>query len=263
MRKAARTGRHGGKMFTKRSFTDETGLFLFAPTFYVYILGIAIVIFAVFLPEINAQGALEFTGAGNSAGFAYARLFASEIGEIVLFLPAFAVAASVVRDKERRKRGLSDTREGLSSRGAVLVRFISQGMLLCVPVIIAGSCMFAYKAGTAGAFAFVELAFFWLCPAILFETALVLCLNEWPGFSLPGILASLVIWVFSQGSTADVGDYDSCIAIRHASLEGYQEYLAGVNILTINRIAVLVLAGVLVFLAVLGNEFRRKKDKKA
>ncbi|MBO7402496.1 MAG: hypothetical protein J6U10_05850 [Lachnospiraceae bacterium] len=251
-------------MFTRRHLTNELKNFALAPTFYVFVLGILVMMFAVFFPFVTekAKEELEILS-GDTLGFAYARVFAGRLGDLILFLPCFAVSTAAVRDKETRKRGGTVLRDGLDPVGAVLVRFFAELILLFIPLFLACFYMFSTNAGRGvpGSYTFLTTLFFFVLPALLFEVALSLAATEWTGVCVPGILLSLVVWVFSLGSTAGTGDYNSCIAVRHTELGAFNDYNSNLTTLLINRLVVTLLAAILLFAAVKGNEFRRKANR--
>ncbi len=248
-------------MDIRRLITEETKKFALAPTFFIYVCGILIFMISVFFPETASLTAELETG--DTEGFALARLFMSGIGSLVLFLPAFAVATSVVRDKETINREGELLGPIFPSHTFVLVRVVTQSVLLFIPVFLAAVYMTSSRLNTPGAAQFLALAFIWVLPAILFETALVTAVTEWCRMCVPGILVSLVVWVFSQGSTADLADFNSCVAVRHEVYGGFAEYASALTALTINRIAVLALAAAFTVVAVAGNGFMRRKANKA
>ncbi len=249
-------------MFTRKHLTQELKNFLLAPTFYVFVLGILVMMFAVYFPFLGTEAAKNFTPeTGDTLGFAFARVFAGRLGDLILFLPCFAVATAAVRDKEAKKRNIPVLRDELTPFGAVAVRFLAQLILLFIPLFFACLYMFGTNAGIAGSFAFFTTLFLWLLPALLFEIALTAAATEWTRACLPGILLSLVAWVFSLGSTAGTGDYNSCIAVRHTELGAFDSYSSNLTALLINRLVITLLSAGLLLLAAKGNEFRRKAVK--
>ena len=249
-------------MFTRKHLTEELKTFLFAPTFYVFVLGILVMMFAVYFPFIGSDAAKSFTPeAGDTMGFAFARVFAGRLGDLILFLPCFAVATAAVRDKEAKKRNIPVLRDDLTPLGAVMVRVLAQLILLFIPLFLACVYMFSTNVTLTGSWTFLSTLFVWLLPALLFEIALTAAATEWSRLCLPGILLSLVAWVFSLGSTANTGDYNSCIAIRHTELGAFASYSSNLTALLLNRLIVTLLSAGLLLLAVKGNEFRRKAAK--
>ena len=245
-------------MIKREQLIQEIKKFVLSPAFFVFVLGIVVSTLAVFFPAAEEYLKSEGVVDGYANGPRLARVYASQLGSLLLFLPPFAVALSAVRDKEERKRGGSVFRDSAEPVNAVLVRFCIQTFLLFIPVLIACCYMWVYESGMKYSSMFVVYAFAWLLPTVVFETALVTAVTEWARTALPGILLALVFWVFSQGSTADTGDYNSCIAVRHEIFGGESELAAGNTALIINRIVIVALAAGFVVLAVFGNKIRRK-----
>lgn len=223
---------------------------LTAPTYYCYILALLLVLVLQYFPEVRfADGAL--LSEADSFGAACARVFADKFGAFLVFFPAFVVATAAVRDKRDRKLGRVIVRETQTAFSAVASRMLVQLILLFLPVLIVATISATrMSAGTEGAEQFIWLSIAWLLPTLAFVTAFTGLVTEVAGTCLPGILAQLVVWVFSTGSTAEVGDYNTSIAIRHAVFGGYEGYLANQGQLVVNRIVVVFIAAVCMFAAV-------------
>lgn len=251
-------------MNKRKYWAEELVRFATAPTYFIYIVAVIFTILLSFMPAFETACAAENAVAATVALEA-SRFFASEIGMVLMFAPAFAVATACVRDKERMKRTGSVLREELPASEAVLIRAVSMLGLLFLPLLIASSYMdvfFANRFGKEAVFGTTMLlSVTWLLPALIFVTGLGLALTEWTKNCLPGIIAELVVWVFTQGSTADYGDYFSCVAIRHAGFEGVNAVSNNATALTVNRLVVTVVGLAFVYAAVKGYAFRQNRKK--
>ena len=253
------------RMDKKKYWREETIRFVISPTYYVYIIAIVLTVLLKILP-----GFLEAFDSAQPGVFATeaARFFASEIGMILMYVPAFAVSAACIRDKEQRKRYGKVLREELPGRDAAVIRMVTMIIWLYLPLPIAAvgsDAVIASKCGSAFFGMSLMLSVIWLLPTLIFMTGFAGALTEWTGNCLPGIIGSIVVWVFTQGSTADFNDYFSCVAIRHASsaeVVAFEAVDINTAALTINRIVVAALGFLFIFIAVKGCEFR-KNGKKA
>ncbi len=237
---------------TREHWKQELLSVLLAPSFYVYVLGIIIVVLAQVLPEFLNANDITIS-AGDSMGFMAARYFASAMGSIILFLPAFVVASAAARDKEKRVRAGLELRAGLSAQEACLVRVASQLLLMFIPLLMAASIMLSSMADRTGGYHYMLICFTWLLPALFFEICLAAAATEWSRMTWPGIVLALVVWVFTQGSTANVGDYHLCVAVRHEVLGGFAEYSANAGALAANRLIVAALGVVFLIIATMGR----------
>lgn len=252
-------------MNRKKYWSEEIVRFATAPTYYIYLISILLTVVLSFLPDFNqacaAENAVPATVAAESA-----RFFASELGMVLMFAPAFAIATACVRDKEKMKRNGSVLRDELKNADAVLIRAGSMLILIFLPLLIAttyADIRIAKQFGKDASFgASTCLTVTWLLPTVIFVTGFVLALTEWTKNCLPGIIAQLVVWVFTQGSTADYGDYTSCVAIRHAGFEGTAAVSSHAVALIINRLVVTVLGFAFIFAAIKGYEFHQKKTQR-
>jgi len=245
---------------SRENWAQELLGFLTAPSFFVYCIGLLIAVLAVILPDF--MNATDITVAeGDSMGFMAARYFASTLGSILMFLPAFAVSVAPARDKERIIRGQKLLRNDLDSRSAVLVRVASEILLMFIPLLVAASIMMSLTADKTGCLNFLGICFTWLLPTLVFAVGLSSVVTEWTGLVWPGILVSIIVWVFTQGSTADLADYNSCVAVRHELLGGFAEYSANTGALAANRIIVLLIGVVFIILASIGLEWKRNHTR--
>ena len=108
---------------------------------------------------------------------------------------------------------------------------------------------------------FFEVSFVWLLPVIMAVTALVQLLTEITETCFVGIVGQALVWIFTSGSTAEIGDYNSCLAIRHMQFGAYEAFSSNLGALAVNRIVVVLISVLLVFatVAVYGS----KQDKQA
>ena len=74
-----------------------------------------------------------------------------------------------------------------------------------------------------------------------------------------GIVGQIVIWIFTTGSTAEVGDYNSCLAIRHMQFGAYDAFSSNLGTLAVNRIVVVLISILLVFATVAVYRSKTKK----
>ena len=90
----------------------------------------------------------------------------------------------------------------------------------------------------------------WLLPIIMAVTAVVQLLLEITEKCLVGIVGQMGIWIFTTGSTAEVGDYNSCLAIRHMQFGAYDAFSSNLGTLAVNRVVVVLISILLVFATV-------------
>ena len=220
-------------MNKKDGFLSELIQVLTAPTYYFYCLALVIIYLLQYLPALSGQSA---PAAPDSAAGAAARVFADVMGAFLVFFPAFVVSTSTARDRKAEKLQHRKPREGMTAVEAVGLRTTVQLLTLFLPVLLLSV---AAMCGADGTFmermTFPKLAVFWLLPTLLCVTALSGLATELFGTVWTGIVILLPVWIITLGTTANVGDYDSCLAVRHAVFGAYGEYQANYEQLFLNR----------------------------
>ena len=105
---------------------------------------------------------------------------------------------------------------------------------------------------------YFEICFVWLLPVIMAVTAFVQLLIEITENCFVGIVGHVLVWIFTTGSTAEVGDYNSCLAIRHMQFGAYDAFSANLGALAVNRIVVVLISLLLVLATV--AIYKKKKQ---
>ena len=237
-----------------------------APTYFAYWLALFLVYFHQYLLVIYANKTAMVV-AEDSFAYAAARRFGDSFGAFLVIFPAFVIATSLLRDLRVKKLKQIDVREGETALTAVGVRYITQVALLFLPVLVIATIAAVNLEKTAEldvvvTFAerlrFFEISFVWLLPVIMAVTAVVQLLLEITEKCLVGIVGQMVIWIFTTGSTAEVGDYNSCLAIRHMQFGAYEVFSSNVGALAVNRIVVVLISLLLVIATV--AVYRSKKS---
>lgn len=238
-----------------------------APTYFAYWLALFLVYFHQYLMEIYANKT-AMVEAADSFAYAAARRFGDSFGAFLVIFPAFVIATSLLRDLRVKKLKQIEVRTGETALAAVGVRYITQVALLFLPVLVVATIAAANLEKTAElntvvSFAerlrFFEISFVWLLPVIMAVTAVVQLLIEITENCFVGIVGQIVIWIFTTGSTAEVGDYNSCLAIRHMQFGAYDAFSSGLGTLAVNRIVVVLISILLVFATVAVYRSKTKK----
>ena len=225
-----------------------------APTYFAYWLALFLVYFHQYLLVIYANKT-AMVAAGDSFAYAAARRFGDSFGAFLVIFPVFVVATSLLRDLRVKKLKQIEVRAGKTARSAVGVRYITQVALLFLPVLIVATIAAANLEKTAEldtvvSFAerlrFFEISFVWLLPVIMAVTALVQLLIEITENCFVGIVGQVLVWIFTTGSTAEIGDYNSCLAIRHMQFGAYNVFSSNLGALAVNRIVVILISLLLV-----------------
>lgn len=229
-----------------------------APTYFAYWLALFLVYFHHYLMEIYANKT-AMVEAADSFAYAAARRFGDSFGAFLVIFPAFVIATSLLRDLRVKKLKQIEVRTGETALAAVGVRYITQVALLFLPVLVVATIAAANLEKTAELdvivtfterLRFFEISVVWLLPIIMVVTAVVQLLIEITENCFVGIVGQMVIWVFTTGSTAEVGDYNSCLAIRHMQFGAYDAFSSNLGTLAVNRIVVVLISLVLVFATV-------------
>ena len=229
-----------------------------APTYFAYWLGLFLVYVHQYLPVLYGNKNSIVTNP-DSFAYAAARGFGDSFGTFLVIFPAFVIATSLLRDLRIKKLQQIEVRAGVTPLTAVGVRYIMQVALLFLPVLIIATIAAANLEKTAELdtvipfvqkLHYFEISFVWLLPVIMAVTAVVQLLIEITENCFVGIVGQMVIWVFTTGSTAEVGDYNSCLAIRHMQFGAYDVMSSNLGALAANRIVVVLLAALLVFATV-------------
>jgi len=238
-----------------------------APTYFAYWLALFLVYFHQYLLVIYANKA-AMVATGDSFAYAAARRFGDSFGAFLVIFPAFVIATSLLRDLRVKKVQQIEVRAGETALAAVGVRYITQVALLFLPVLViatiaATNLEKTAELNTVVSFAerlrFFEISFVWLLPVIMAVTAVVQLLIEITENCFVGIVGQIVIWIFTTGSTAEVGDYNSCLAIRHMQFGAYDAFSSGLGTLAVNRIVVVLISILLVFATVAVYRSKTKK----
>ena len=238
-----------------------------APTYFAYWLALFLVYFHQYLMEIYANKT-AMVEAADSFAYAAARRFGDSFGAFLVIFPAFVIATSLLRDLRVKKLQQVEVRAGETALAAVGVRYITQIVLLFLPVLViatiaATNLEKTAELNTVVSFAerirFFEISFVWLLPVIMAVTAVVQLLIEITENCFVGIVGQIVIWIFTTGSTAEVGDYNSCLAIRHMQFGAYDAFSSNLGTLAVNRIVVVLISILLVFATVAVYRSKTKK----
>lgn len=238
-----------------------------APTYFAYWLALFLVYFHQYLMEIYANKT-AMVEAADSFAYAAARRFGDSFGAFLVIFPAFVIATSLLRDLRVKKLKQIEVRTGETALAAVGVRYITQVALLFLPVLVVATIAAANLEKTAELdvvvtfterLRFFEISVVWLLPIIMAVTAVVQLLIEITENCFVGIVGQIVIWIFTTGSTAEVGDYNSCLAIRHMQFGAYDAFSSGLGTLAVNRIVVVLISILLVFATVAVYRSKTKK----
>lgn len=245
---------------TSQTIQKEAFAFLKAPTYFCYCVAVILTYVHQYLPCVRSSASLTLEE-GDSLVFCLARSFGDRFGAFLIFFPAFVIATTVFRDQQAEQAKTNSVTKEQSGLASVLSRYLVQTALLFVPILIAATV----AAGSVTTsflelLRFYQISFVWLLPVLLVETALVQLVTLLTGRCLPAILTQLIVWVITTGSTTAVGDYNSCLAIRHEDPAAYEAYVNHLDSFIINRILVLLIAFLLVTVSVLID--RRKHIKK-
>lgn len=251
----------------KNLWLSEVLQMIKAPTYFAYWLALFLVYFHQYLMEIYANKT-AMVEAADSFAYAAARRFGDSFGAFLVIFPAFVIATSLLRDLRVKKLQQVEVRAGETALAAVGVRYITQVALLFLPVLViatiaATNLEKTAELNTVVSFAerlrFFEISFVWLLPVIMAVTAVVQLLIEITENCFVGIVGQIVIWIFTTGSTAEVGDYNSCLAIRHMQFGAYDAFSSGLGTLAVNRIVVVLISILLVFATVAVYRSKTKK----
>ena len=238
-----------------------------APTYFAYCLALFLVYVHQYLPAIYANKTAMVVSAADSFAYASARRFGDSFGAFLVIFSAFVIATSLLRDTRVKKLKQIDVRAGETALAAVGVRYITQVALLFLPVLIVAAVAAVNLDKTAELNAVIpfvqrlhyfEICFVWLLPVIMAVTAVVQLLIEITENCFVGIVGQILIWIFTTGSTAEVGDYNSCLAIRHMQFGAYEVFSSNVGALAVNRIVVVLISLLLVIATV--AVYRSKKS---
>lgn len=229
-----------------------------APTYLAYWLSLFLIYIHKYLPAIYANRT-ALVADGDSYAYAAARRFGDSLGAFLVILPAFVIATSLLRDLRVKKVQQIEVRAGESALAAVGVRYITQVVMLFLPVLVVAIIAAANLEKTAELDVLIpfvqrmhyfEICFVWLLPIIMAVTAVVQLLTEVAEKCLVGIVGQMLVWVFTTGSTAEVGDYNSCLAIRHMQFGAYDIFSTNLGMLAVNRIVVVLISLLLVIATV-------------
>ena len=229
-----------------------------AQTYFAYWLALFFVYFHQYLLVIY-ENKTVMVSAADSFAYAAARRFGDSFGAFLVIFPAFVIATSLLRDLRVKKLKQIEVRAGETALTAVGVRYITQVALLFLPVLVVATIAAANLEKTAELdvvvtlaerLRFFEVSFVWLLPVIMAVTAVVQMLIEITENCFVGIVGQMVIWIFTTGSTAEVGDYNSCLAIRHMQFGAYDMFASNLGTLAVNRIVVVLISLLLVFATV-------------
>ena len=238
----------------KNLWLSEVLQMIKAPTYFAYWLALFLVYFHHYLMAIYANKT-AMVEAADSFAYAAARRFGDSFGAFLVIFPVFVIATSLLRDLRVKKLKQIEVRAGETALTAVGVRYITQVALLFLPVLIVATIAAANLEKTAEldtvvSFAerlrFFEISFVWLLPVIVAVTALVQLLIEITENCFVGIVGQVLVWIFTTGSTAEIGDYNSCLAIRHMQFGAYNVFSSNLGALAVNRIVVILISLLLV-----------------
>ena len=238
-----------------------------APTYFAYCLALFLVYFHQYLLAIYANKT-AIVATGDSFAYAAARRFGDSFGAFLVIFSAFVIATSLLRDTRVKKLKQIDVRAGEAALTAVGVRYITQVALLFFPVLVVAAIAAVNLDKTAELntvipfvqrLHYFEICFVWLLPIIMAVTAVVQLLIEITENCFVGIVGQMVIWIFTTGSTAEVGDYNSCLAIRHMQFGAYDAFSSNSGALAVNRIVVVLISLLLVFatVAIYGSKTKK------
>lgn len=203
---------------------------------------------------------------GDHVTGAFARYYCDSISLVVLGLPALVMIELMMKDKNGQMQALVYPRTVLSAR-LVCTRFAAAVCMVMLPVLIfpARSLMtlirFCKETGVQpDVFAFAKYALLWILPTVLLVMAMGLFLTILTG-NYSGILFTGLLWLAGRPSIGKIagGNYDLFdLIIRHNTLKGYGRMTENLPMLALNRAVISGLALLLVALAVIVYETRRK-----
>lgn len=195
---------------------------------------------------------------------AYARLFCDYSCIDLAILPVFVAAALAGKDKKSRIEQLVYSRK-ISSARLVLTRYAALVFVMIIPVLLTvihahvGVAQM-YKGYELDSFAFLKYSAMWLLPNVLLSTAVGMLLTE---------IFSPLIAIFVQGawwfggvfasSGGLTGNITSFVLVpRHNNLFGADLFAETFKQFTFNRIFYTVLSLILVTVAVIIYEIKRR-----
>jgi len=194
---------------------------------------------------------------------AFARVFSDSYGTLIIFFTSFLIVLYLRKDI-RMKQEDSYAASTHSSAVILAAKTIAMTVMLFTPVMlaaIAAMVQYAVSSGTKTSlslFMFLITPITWLLPSLLFTITLNLLITLLSKLWL-ALPIQAALWIFSLGSTADTGDYNTALAIRHSTLGGYESFRDHLGTLIINRLVVTGLAILFFILSFQWYERRRVK----
>lgn len=245
---------------TKKHKLYEITQLLKSPMYYCYLLGLVLVFLLTVLPMLlDIKNFPDMAGGGSFSG-SIGCFFSSKMGEFLVFFPAFVVTTAVLRDIRDKKLYGTLARKGLTPYEAVSLRVKTQVLMMLLPVLLlAGLTMTLLPKGTNWRFVILGIALFWLVPTIFAVTSLSTLMTELTGTCYAGIITQAAVWILTVGSTAKIGDYNSCLAIRHNTFGEFGIIKQKIVALTINRVVVILLSILFMMFAAWARKRRQEK----
>ena len=203
---------------------------------------------------------------GDRVTGAFARYYCDSISLRMLFLPAFVIVDLMLRDKRRKIQGLIYPRT-ISGAKLICTRYAAAVSMTMLPVLILpvkSLVVLMQYCGSIGvqadALAFIKYTLAWILPTVLLITAIGLVVTALLE-NYTAILLAGLIWLAGKPAVDKLGGgnyglFD--LVIRHNTLKGYGRMMENIQMLTLNRITVSVIALALVGLAVLVYSKKRK-----
>lgn len=197
---------------------------------------------------------------------AFARYYCDSISLIVLCLPAFVMIGLAGKDKRCNMRALIYPRTQNSAK-IILARFAAAVFMIMLPILILPVKSLVTLAGYcrnlgvhADLSAFAVYIFAWIFPTVLLVVSIALFITVLTEND-SAILLTGLIWLFGRPSVDKIagGNYGLFdLIIRHNTLKGYGRMIENIQMLIWNRALVCAAAFLLVGLAVIVYDVKRK-----
>lgn len=214
---------------------------------------------------VTEQQHREFYEKDHVTG-AFARYYCDNISLIVLCLPAFVMTGLAGKDKRCNMRALIYPRTRNSAK-IILARFAAAVFMIMLPILILPVKSLVTLAGYcrnlgvhADLSAFVVYIFAWIFPTVLLVVSIALFITVLTEND-SAILLTGLIWLFGRPSVDKIagGNYGLFdLIIRHNTLKGYGRMMENIQMLIWNRALVCAAAFLLVGLAVIVYDVKRK-----
>ncbi len=237
---------------------SECKYFIKSLLYFGYVLMIPVFYLLQYLPAAVVDDGVAVDPA------AFARVFCDSYGTVTVFFTSFLIVLYLRKDARLKQTDPY----AASSHSSFLIqsaRALAMTIMLFVPVLIAAiAALLQYilspnTGDFLSYFSFLYYPVTWLLPSLLFTVALGMFITYLTNLPL-ALPLQAVLWILTLGSTKEIGDYNTALAIRHTTLGGYEAFHENLTLLVLNRIVVTLLALLFFYLSV--RIYQKKRSKK-